>query len=190
MSTSEESTSNVKEIAPTGNIRTLSFAVALPQSIFEDRPPAHAAALGDDKGIVGTITLFPNASMVWFGWGSVLTAATTTTDEAVDGSGVPTHMGPMLAAFPRTAYQGLSGEGSVSQLIGSEHGDDAGMCHQMASRLSQTLKQPVFCSCSLSEGTDWMAGLDQSAVTQRAAALAERTVRKLLIKEQQQQASN
>ncbi len=100
-------------------------------------------------------------------------------------------MGPMVVAMPRTKYQGAfssdatSGT-SCSQLVGGDSCDDQMILHQMASRLSHKLNMPIFVSGDLSShthavlGEELLSGLDPSVVAQRAAALAEREVSRIV----------
>jgi hypothetical protein len=107
-------------------------------------------------------------------------------------------MGPLIVAMPRMAYRGAfaDSEPSTSKLIGSsdaavdsqagDNSDDADMIgRQMASRLSQRAACPVLVSCSFA-GAPAMArqGVDQGTIQQRAAALAEREIGRLLLAHQ------
>lgn len=169
------------------NIQQLSFGVSLPQDVAHDplsNLPAPVRQMMGDAGIVGSIVLLKNASMVWLGWGNVDTRNAGADSEAtVEGRGIP-NMGQMTVAFPRSKYQGAfsgTGESSCSTLIGGDSEDQV-LGWQMASRLSQKLGYPIFVTCALfaSDPPEWMAGLDKATATQRAAALAERKVRQIL----------
>lgn len=65
--------------------------------------------------------------------------------------------------------------------MGGLYEDEELLCRQMASRLSSKLGVSTFVSCSLA-GTPGPAsqGIDQTMIQQRAAALAEKEVYKLL----------
>jgi hypothetical protein len=169
------------------NIQQLTFGVSLPQDVAHDplsNLPAPVRQMMGDAGIVGSILLLKNASMVWLGWGNVDTRSTGADGEStIEGRGIP-NMGQMTVAFPRTKYQGAfsgTGESSCSTLIGGDSEDQV-LGWQMASRLSQKLGYPIFVSCALfaSDPPEWMAGLDKATATQRAAALAERKVCQIL----------
>jgi len=180
--TEETSSSSVSvTILPTANIRVECFAVGLTSSVLQgfDEPHIIRTMHDDTVGIVGTITLFKNSTMIWMGWGKIQQNCT----QAPQMSGVPS-MGQLVVAMPRTKYKGaFSDEGgaSTSQLVGGDSEDQI-LGAQMASRLSTTLGYPIFVSChfNAADNLEWMAGLEKSAVTQRAAALAERKVRLLL----------
>lgn len=179
MSTVEETEALSKELGSSSNMQQLTFGVALPQSVgHETDLPEPVRQLMGDAGIVGSILLLKNSAMIWLGWGHVDTRSGSTT---VEGRGIP-NMGSVVVGFPRTKYKGVgNGEASCSQLVGGDS-EDSILGWQMAGRLSQQLGYPIFVSCALfaSDPQDWMAGLDKHAVTQRAAALAERKVRQLL----------
>jgi len=59
-------------------MEVLEFAVSLPPAILRewDEPTDTNPSRQDlglaDRGIVGTITLFKKAAMIWFGWGRVI----------------------------------------------------------------------------------------------------------------------
>lgn len=98
-------------------------------------------------------------------------------------------MGPVVVGMPRTKYQGAFSdgrEGTCSSLVGGDSCDDQVLTSQMASRLSQRVGLPIFVSGDLSSnyhvvlGDELLSGLDPSLVAQRAAALAEREVGRLL----------
>jgi hypothetical protein len=134
----------------------------------------------DDTGIVGTITMLKNSAMIWMGWGNIQQHSPQQQQQPA-ASGVP-NMGQLVVAMPRTTYKGAFGvDASTSQLLGGDS-EDQMLGAQMASRLSAKLGYPMFVSCQFytAEPQEWMAGLDKTSVTQRAAALAERKVRHLL----------
>jgi hypothetical protein len=101
-----------------------------------------------------------------------------------------------MVSMPRTKYAGVqTGEmPASSKLIGAEsnnnnNNEDAEMiARQMASRLSKRLGVAVFVSCSLEEGAPALVAMvqgggvvaDKGMVQQRAAALAEREIFRLL----------
>ena len=100
--------------------------------------------------------------------------------------GLP-QMGHMVLAMPRIQYAGR-GHSSTTQLMGGESEEDMMIGSQMASRLSQKLKYPVFVSCSISgSGASFYDGYNSSIVSQKAAAMAEHSIRQILLKQQQQQ---
>jgi hypothetical protein len=180
---------------PRAKIRVECFAISLSSSIlegFDDEPttsPSHhhiPMVLQDDVGIVGTITILKNSAMIWMGWGNIQQHSPQQQPAA---SGIP-NMGQLVVAMPRTSYQGAFGgvvDASTSQLLGGDSEEDQLLGSQMASRLSAKLGYPIFVSCQFFSASEppqeWMAGLDKTSVTQRAAALAERKVRHLLLQE-------
>ncbi len=96
-------------------------------------------------------------------------------------------MGHMVLAMPRNRYAGERNQSSTSQLIGGESDEDMMIGSQMASRLSQKLKYPVFVSCSISGASaSFYDGYNSSVVSQKASAMAEHCVRQILVQQQQQ----
>jgi hypothetical protein len=92
-------------------------------------------------------------------------------------------MGPLMVAMPRLSYQGAfsSDEASTSKLVGDEAEDSEILASQIASRLSQRLQVPVFVSCSFDNAPSIRGGaLEAGILLQRAAALAEREVWRIL----------
>ena len=165
---------------PTAKIRVECFALSLSSSVLQgfDEPPSNVPMMQDDTGIVGTITMLKNSAMIWMGWGNIQQHSQ---QQQPPASGVP-NMGQLVVAMPRTTYKGAFGvDASTSQLLGGDSEDQL-LGAQMASRLSAKLGYPMFVSCQFytAEPQEWMAGLDKTSVTQRAAALAERKVRHLL----------
>lgn len=85
--TSNAPNSSEDEVAVLENARLDidSFAVELPQE------PAAAAAVGNHRGVVGTIVFLKKSAMVWFGWGDLqkgaADASTSTAKNASVGSG-------------------------------------------------------------------------------------------------------
>ena len=184
MSLQVQSENVVVEAQP--RIKVLHFAVELPPSAMQgyDEPSPRTPVPSGDSAVVGTITLLNKSAMVWFGWGRIQQQHA----DQVTANGVPT-MGQMVVAMPRTKYKGaFAHESSCSQLVGGQEEDEI-MGGQMATRLSQRLGYPIFVSCSLSSGEGMdetlFSGLDSSTVAQRAAALAEREVARLLQKNEQ-----
>jgi hypothetical protein len=172
---------DVEEVSP--RIQVLHFAVALPPTAMQgfDEPMRRAPVNFGDMGVVGTITLLNKSAMIWFGWGRIVEQRQS--DRTARG--IPT-MGQVVIAMPRTTYKGAfanSHESSSSQLVGGGE-EDQMIGGQMACRLSQRLGFPIIVSCCLaSEGVQMetlLSGLDRSSVAQRAAALAEREVARLL----------
>jgi hypothetical protein len=94
-------------------------------------------------------------------------------------------MGPLVVAMPRTNYRGaFSSPTDVpsSKLIGDEAEDVEMIARQMASRLSQRLGVPIFVCCSFADTPSILDGIDLGMVQQRAAALAERQIWRILEK--------
>eukprot|EP00536_Pseudo-nitzschia_multiseries_P001741 jgi/Psemu1/107674/gw1.22.64.1 len=118
------------------------------------------------------------------------------------GTGTPT-MGQLVVAMPRTDYKGaFSGttrEASCSQLVGSASSEDQMLANQMASRLSSRSGMAIYVSCQLSSPVGGSGGAGGSAMggdlgaggheadmlSQRAAALAEREVWRILQRERE-----
>ena len=170
---------DVEEVSP--RIQVLHFAVELPLTAMQgfDEPAPRVPVNVGDMGVVGTITLLNKSAMIWFGWGRIQHQSDKT------ARGIPI-MGQVVIAMPRTTYKGAfanSHESSSSQLVGGGE-EDQMIGGQMACRLSQRLGFPIIVSCCLaSEGVQMetlLSGLDRSSVAQRAAALAEREVARLL----------
>jgi hypothetical protein len=178
----EVKSEDVEEVSP--RIQVLHFAVELPPTALQgfDEPAPRVPVHAGDVGVVGTITLLNKSAMIWFGWGRIQ----SNNSEKTLARGIPT-MGPVVVAMPRTNYKGAfsdAHESSSSQLIGGGE-EDQMIGGQMASRLSQRLGFPVIVSCSLSssEGAQMetlFSGLDRTSVAQRAAALTEKQVARLL----------
>lgn len=175
---------DVEEVSP--RIQVLHFAVGLPPTALRgfDEPAPRVPVHAGDVGVVGTITLLNKSAMIWFGWGRLQ----NNNSEKTVARGIPPTMGPVVVAMPRTDYKGAfsdAHESSSSQLIGGGEEDQI-IGGQMASRLSQSLGFPIIVSCSLSssEGAAQIetlfSGLDRTSVAQRAAALAEKEVARLL----------
>jgi hypothetical protein len=170
------------EVSP--RIQVLHFAVELPPTALQgfDEPAPRVPAHAGDVGVVGTITLLNKSAMIWCGWGKMQ----SNNSEKTVARGIPA-MGPVVVAMPRTNYKGAfsdAHDSSSSQLIGGGE-DDQMIGGQMASRLSQRLGFPIIVSCSLSssEGAHMetlFSGLDRASMAQRAAALAEKEVARLL----------
>jgi hypothetical protein len=174
---------NVKELEP--RIQVIHFAVELPPSALQgmDEPAPQMPTPADNVGVVGTITLLNKSAMVWFGWGRLLPSAGG--DSSITARGVPT-MGQVAVGMPRTQYSGAfsdSHESSCSQLIGGND-DDCLQGTAMAARLSQKIGYPIIVSGGLSSQTEMMAsllsGVDPATAAQRAAALTEKEVARIL----------
>lgn len=126
--------------------------------------------------VVGTITLLPNAIMVWIGWGRQdhheppQPQRQRQEEEESDGAlktsknigtGMPV-MGPLVVAMPQRHYKGAFGTSSramrsefsssspCSQLIGGDQELEVMLGNSMAMRLAQKVGKPVYVSCSLS----------------------------------------
>ena len=182
------------------NIEIVPFAVRLNESVLQGlddfdndndattatAPPVSKNSLlrMSDHGIVGTVTFLGKSSaMVWMSWGKL---STSTTTAVVMGRGVPPTIGQMVAAFPRSQYQGAfsssNSGGLTTQLLGGDCQDNQHLVHQMASRLTQQTGQPVLVSSALFANDDndnvpeWMTGHDRFQTTMRAATVAERHV--------------
>ena len=170
---------DVEEVSP--RIQVIHFAIKLPPTAlhgFDEPTPLVPVSVGD-VGVVGTITLLNKSAMIWFGWGRIQSQPDKT------ARGIPT-MGQVVIAMPRTTYRGAFANGhepSSSQLIGGGE-EDQMIGGQMACRLSQRLGFPIIVSCCIASEAVQMetifSGLDRSSVAQRAAALAEREVARLL----------
>ena len=92
-------------------------------------------------------------------------------------------MGPLMVAMPRSKYQGAfsTGEASTSKLVGDLSEDSELLASQMASRLSVRAKIPVFVSCSFANAPSSQGGgVEVGMLEQRAAALAEKEVWRIL----------
>lgn len=96
-------------------------------------------------------------------------------------------MGPLMVSMPRTQYAGaFSMETASSKLIGSGSEESEATARHLASRLSQKLGVAVFVSCSFEEKSLSSHGLEldvleHNTLQQRAVALAEREILRLLI---------
>mmetsp|Transcript_24934 Transcript_24934/g.54689 ORF Transcript_24934/g.54689 Transcript_24934/m.54689 type:complete len:229 (-) Transcript_24934:469-1155(-) len=115
------------------------------------------------------------------------------------GTGTPT-MGQLVVAMPRTNYKGAfsstsSKEASCSQLVGSASSEDQMLANQMASRLSSRSGMAIYVSCQLSSSSSVVGaggggaldsgsdGPEADMLSQRAAALAEKEVWRILQEE-------
>ena len=166
------------------------------------------AAGGSKKGVVGTITLLADgrSAMVWFGWGDLVPSSSSGGDAAaseagdasssvkVVGSGAPPSMGPILLSYPPT---GRSAEPATTQLMGGESEEDMVVGHQMAARLARKVGMPVYVCSSIHStpapssgggGGSGVGMMESEAPTgfggslgQKAAALAEREVGRILL---------
>lgn len=91
----------------------------------------------------------------------------------------------MIVAMPRTQYRGAfsadAQDATSSKMIGSENEDEETIARQMSTRLSRRLGIPVFVSASL-EGApkDAIDGEDEGMVQQKASALVEKVVYRIL----------
>lgn len=93
-------------------------------------------------------------------------------------------MGPLFVAMPRSNYLGAfsNAESPSSKLIGCEDDEEEMIARQMASRLSQKVGIAVLVSCSFSGAPAIpFQGVDRSMINHRAAALAEKEVKQLLL---------
>ena len=165
---------------------------------------------GSKKGVVGTITLLAGgkSAMVWFGWGDLVPSSGEGGDAASNGkdnnstsklvgSGVPPAMGPILLSYPSNTS---GGEPATTQLMGGESEEDMVVGHQMSARLAQKVGMPVYVCCSIHSTPAPSAGggggmgmvgagmMESEAPTgfggslgQKAAALAEREVGRILL---------
>ena len=155
------------------------------------------------QGVVGTVALLASGSQasVWFGWGDLVpaegaaatpSAAAPYDRQRVVGRGIPPSAGPLVLAMPRI-YGAGSGAPSATQLLGGASEEDAVVGHQMATRLSGRTGIPVYVSCSLHSSPPTAAGPAGTgpgpggdvpgfggSLSQRAAALAEKEVGKIL----------
>lgn len=160
------------------------FAVAIPTPLVQQQE--------DRTVVVGTITRMGTAVMVWIGWGNEHPSGHNS-HAAAAPSTLPT-MGPLVMAMPRTKYQSSSSRignhdaataAACSQLIGGPSEEDQMTAWQMATRLSERMRVPVLVSLSLTtNGTSaspmMMEMKDDDVVAQRAAALAEQEVLRIL----------
>jgi Proteasome assembly chaperone 4 len=93
-------------------------------------------------------------------------------------------MGPLIAAMPRTQYNGAFSsvvDPSTSKLIGCDSEDAEILARQMSARLSQRLGIAIFVSCSFAGAPAFACeGLDESMLQHRAGALAEREIYRIL----------
>ena len=177
----------------------------------EEMGAMSSGGTGSKKGVVGTITLLAGgkSAMVWFGWGDLVPSsgeggdATSAKADSEDtstsklvGRGVPPAMGPILLSYPSAAS---GGEPATTQLMGGESEEDMVVGHQMSARLAQKVGMPVYVCCSIhstpapsaGEGGMGMVGagmMESEAPTgfggslgQKAAALAEREVGRILL---------
>jgi len=175
----------VEEQSP--RIKVINFAVELPPSALQgmDEPAPQMPTPADNVGVVGTITLLNKSAMIWFGWGQVTPARD---ESSITARGVPT-MGQVVMGMPRTKYSGAfsdSHESSCSQLVGGQENDCLNAM-AMASRMSQKVGYPIIVSGGLSTETEMMesllSGVDHATAAQRAAALTEREVARILQEE-------
>lgn len=142
------------------------------------------------KGIVGTVTFLNQSAIVWFSWGDLTRSKKNNADKElkekspdIQTCGLPV-MGHMVVAMPRKRYAGESSSlssAACSQLLGSNSEEDMMIGSQMAIRLSQYSKWPVYVSCSLSNNESPAGGHDGALLSQKAAALAERKIRTILL---------
>ena len=118
----------------------------------------------------------------------------------VVGSGVPPSMGPILLSYPSTS-SAAGAEPATTQLMGGESEEDMVVGHQMAARLARKVGMPVYVCSSIHStpapssggggGGMGMVGagmMESEAPTgfggslgQKAAALAEREVGRILL---------
>jgi hypothetical protein len=175
----------------------------------EARSSSTTAMMGDN-GIVGSIVLLGEKSaMIWVGWGrlQLFGGENASSDGTGFGTGTPT-MGQLLVAMPRIHYKGAFGgvhskEPACSMLMGSASDQTLGT--QMASRLSTRTGMAIYVSCQLEmsssgdgpgagasgggshDGLDssWSTGLDSEIIVQRAAAVAEKEIWRILQEQQQ-----
>ena len=118
----------------------------------------------------------------------------------VVGSGVPPSMGPILLSYP-SASSAAGAEPATTQLMGGESEEDMVVGHQMAARLARKVGMPVYVCSSIHStpapssggggGGMGMVGagmMESEAPTgfggslgQKAAALAEREVGRILL---------
>lgn len=113
-------------------------------------------------------------------------------------------MGPLFVAMPRTNYRGAfsndaggpstssspngaAAAAASSKLIGGDDEEEEMTARQISSRISQKLGIPIFVSCCFSSGSGGNAvpqlaseGIDQNMVQQRAAAIAEKEICRIL----------
>ena len=194
--------------ASSSNLDVLTFCVD-PSAVSdgEEMGAMSSGGTGSKKGVVGTITLLAGgkSAMVWFGWGDLVPSSgeggdaagakadsnDTSTSKLV-GSGVPPAMGPILLSYPSTAS---GGEPATTQLMGGESEEDMVVGHQMSARLAQKVGMPIYVCCSIhstpapSAGEGGMGMVMESeaptgfggSLGQKAAALAEREVARILL---------
>lgn len=180
---------DVKELD--SRIDVINFAVDIPPSALQglDEPSPEMPSPSDNVGVVGTITLLNKSALVWFGWGRLMPITTGCGEPRSSNKtvtrGIPT-MGQVAVGMPRTKYSGAfseSSESSCSQLIGG-HEDDCLSAGAMAQRLSQRVGYPIIVSGGLSRHTEMMdsllAGVDHATAAQRATALTEKEVARIL----------
>lgn len=169
-------------------IQVINFAVELPPSALQgpDEPSPQMPTPADNVGVVGTITLLNNSAMIWYGWGRLVPASGASDESSNPGRGIPT-MGQVVMGMPRTKYSGAfsdSHQSPCSQLVGGLDNDCVN-ANAMASRLSQTVGYPIIVSGGLSSESEMieslLAGVDHATAAQRASALAEREVARILL---------
>ncbi|KAL7549890.1 hypothetical protein ACHAWF_013140 [Thalassiosira exigua] len=182
------------------NVKVIPFCVPLPSSSSLEAGDQQAA-VDPDFGVVGTVTLRGPSAVVWFGWGALEEGEGSDAAVAEDehgrvsvGTGKPP-MGPLALSMPPSIRGGrpVADEVPTSQLLGGLSEEDMILGQQISARLAKRVGWPVFVSCSLGGWGGGPAGsgapdaaasarFDDSA-TQRAAALAEREVSRILLRE-------
>jgi hypothetical protein len=182
----KSSAPTIDEVPP--RIQVIHFSVELPPSALQgpDEPVSKMPTPVDNVGVVGTITVLNKSAVIWYGWGRVVPAATTTDKSSLSANGVPV-MGQVVMAMPRTKYSGAfsdSQESSCTQLVGGIDNDCLN-ANAMASRLSQKVGYPIVVTGGLSSESEIMqsllAGVDHATAAQRATATAEREIGRILL---------
>uniref|UniRef100_A0A7S4VXQ8 Uncharacterized protein n=1 Tax=Ditylum brightwellii TaxID=49249 RepID=A0A7S4VXQ8_9STRA len=144
------------------------------------------------KGVVGTITIANQSAMIWFGWGNIQKMGEQKEEKLQEqiGKGLP-QMGPLVVSMPRTKYNNASSSSSIqdapsSQLIGGSNEEDMMTGWQMSSRLSKKISWPIFVACAIHSdlstgGMEGMGAGYSGLLSQKAAALAEREIGRILM---------
>lgn len=180
---------NITSIKDTTSDQIIPFSVLIPKSSIErdddiDKTFSQKCNLNTaapvERCVVGTVTCMHESAMIWFGWGFTKTDAGDGTSTKTPTSSAA-EFGGLTVAMPQSYNDGAQ---ACSQLLEYEapnsDADDAYMIGlQMAARLSKKLGWPIFVSCALDA-----RGLGQGVkfgLTQRASALAEKEVGRILL---------
>jgi len=174
-------------------MKMIPFSVAIPEGLdYLDPDGAPSSNTSSASTVIGRITILGSSIMIWMGWNLPQNQSNSNT--------IRHELGPLVIAAPplTSKYTKASTSSSSSQLIGSNSDEDQMLALQISTRMSKIIGIPVLVSTSLhsmSEHTieQQMGGMaigndenGQGSLTSgplviRAAALAERKIKKLLL---------